>query len=88
MWYECPLAVTTIPNMRPECIQQSVHSCPGIFGFWPIIDRSRDYWFQVVDYGEAVTNFLFFDKKTYVVESFFQKYFGFAKYKLTRKVTN
>lgn len=54
MWYECSLAVTTIPNMRPECIQQSVHSCPGIFGYWPIIDRTEDYWFQVIDYGEAV----------------------------------
>jgi len=54
LWYECPLAVTSVPHMRAECIQNSVHSCPGIYGFWPVIDRHKDYWFQVVVYGEAV----------------------------------
>jgi len=54
MWYECSMAVTTIPNMTHKCMHANVHSCPGIFGYWPIIDAQKNYWLQVVVQGEAV----------------------------------
>lgn len=54
MWYECPLDVTDIPYMRPECEKNDVHSCPGLFGYWPIIDRRNNFWMQAVLVGEPI----------------------------------
>merc|ERR550539_545625 len=52
MWYECALAVTNIPFMRPECESANVHSCPGIFGYWPLVDRRINFWIQIVVLGK------------------------------------
>jgi len=33
---------------RPECAAQKRHSDPGAFGYWPLIDRSKDFYMQLV----------------------------------------
>lgn len=55
LWMECPINLSEwAPNMTPECMQQNVHSDPGLFGYWPVIDRAIGYWFQIVVQGEPV----------------------------------
>jgi len=55
MWYECAMAVETIPYMSEKCEVDDVHSCPGLFGYWPLVDRKNNYWMQIVVEGAAVT---------------------------------
>mmetsp|Transcript_30121 Transcript_30121/g.70246 ORF Transcript_30121/g.70246 Transcript_30121/m.70246 type:complete len:444 (-) Transcript_30121:70-1401(-) len=33
---------------RPECAKQKRHSDPGAFGYWPLIDRNKDFYMQLV----------------------------------------
>merc|ERR1719436_1094175 len=32
----------------PGCEQAGVHADPGAFGYWPLIDRSKEYYMQLV----------------------------------------
>ena len=35
------------------CYEESIHTSPGIFGYYPLIDRSRNYWMQIVYDGKV-----------------------------------
>jgi len=55
-WFECPLNTpwtSTYPRLRDECYSQMVHSSPGLYGYWPLIDRKHEYWMQLVYKGGA-----------------------------------
>mmetsp|Transcript_12061 Transcript_12061/g.44046 ORF Transcript_12061/g.44046 Transcript_12061/m.44046 type:complete len:129 (+) Transcript_12061:1059-1445(+) len=54
--FECPLNTpwtSSYPNLRTKCYNQNVHSSPGLYGYWPLIDRKHQYWMQLVYYGTA-----------------------------------
>lgn len=41
----------------PECLADDVHADPGLFGYWPLIDRKNNYYLQIVQ-EKFTTNLL------------------------------
>lgn len=39
---------------RPECYEKSIHTSPGVFGYYPLIDRYNRYWMQIVYNGPPI----------------------------------
>lgn len=47
-FYECPFLVARgWPDFPPECLENDVHSDPGLFGWLPLYDRKIGYWMQI-----------------------------------------
>ena len=42
-WFECLLFLGI---WREECVKASVHTSPGIVGYYPVVDRTNKYYFQ------------------------------------------
>ena len=45
IYFECVNTVWT-----RECAAAGVHADPGAFGYWPVIDRTKNYYSQLVIY--------------------------------------
>jgi hypothetical protein len=39
--------------LEKTCYEESIHTSPGIFGYYPLIDRSRNFWMQIVYDGKV-----------------------------------
>jgi len=50
-WFECLLYLGV---WRPECDRASIHTSPGIYGWYPVVDRTNKYYFQIAFAGGAV----------------------------------
>lgn len=35
-------------EFTPECLDNNVHADPGLFGYWPLVDRKNKYYLQIV----------------------------------------
>ena len=46
-WLECDVSLPEPQPFRPECYEKSIHTSPGVFGYYPLIDRFNRYWMQV-----------------------------------------
>jgi len=44
LYYECVNQV----NFTDECEAKAVHADPGAFGYWPLINRPKEYYMQIV----------------------------------------
>lgn len=48
-WYECIYS----PSFSSACQQARVHCDPGLFGYYPCVDRVNNYYFQIVYQGHV-----------------------------------
>eukprot|EP00754_Rhynchopus_humris_P036465 Rhum_TRINITY_DN18595_c0_g1::Rhum_TRINITY_DN18595_c0_g1_i1::g.167777::m.167777 len=49
-WYECMgfgTGASSLAVLPLRCRKAQIHSCPGAFAYYPVIDRSREMFFQV-----------------------------------------
>ena len=46
-WLEC---YDSVEGFTKECAEAQVHCDPGAFGFYPLIDRTQNYYMQIVAY--------------------------------------
>lgn len=53
-WLECDVSLPEPRFFRPECYEKSIHTSPGVFGYYPLIDRYNRYWMQVVYNGPPI----------------------------------
>jgi len=54
-WFECMVDVRSYPTMKDSCVKEDSHTDPGFFGYWPLYDRSHNYWMQIVYDGAPFT---------------------------------
>ncbi|EWM29584.1 Beta-lactamase/transpeptidase-like protein [Nannochloropsis gaditana] len=53
-WLECWGSLPEPQPFRLECYEKSIHTSPGVFGYWPLIDRFNNYWMQIVYNGPPI----------------------------------
>jgi len=47
-WLDCGFIDYNDMNLWPWCVKQQVRSCVGALGYYPVLDRRRKFWNQVV----------------------------------------
>jgi len=47
-WLDCGFIDYNNMNLWPWCVKHQVRSCIGALGYYPVLDRSRKFWNQVV----------------------------------------
>jgi len=47
-WLDCGHLSSNNMTLWPYCVKDNIRSCVGLFGYYPVLDRQRKFWNQVV----------------------------------------
>jgi len=47
-WLDCGHISSNNMTLWPYCVKDNIRSCVGLFGYYPVLDRRRKFWNQVV----------------------------------------
>jgi len=52
-WLDCPFSDPAKLFFPKKCKTQNIRSSMGWYGYYPIIDRERGYWMQIINHGNV-----------------------------------
>lgn len=41
-------------DLNHYCYESSIHTCPGVYGYYPLIHRNHRYWMQIIYDGPGM----------------------------------